>query len=155
LIPYKRTDLAVRACSELGLRLLVFGDGRDRAALERMAGPTVTFLGRIPSDELARLYANARAFIFPGVEDFGIAPLESQAAGRPVVAFAGGGALETVVAGKTGEFFGEQTVASLKQTLAIFDPGAYDSATCRRNAEQFREDRFVDEMRCFVEAVCR
>jgi glycosyltransferase involved in cell wall biosynthesis len=89
LIPYKRTDLAVAACSELGLRLLVFGDGRDRAALERMAGPSVTFLGRVPATELARLYAGARAFIFPGLEDFGIAPVEAQATGRPVIAYAG------------------------------------------------------------------
>ena len=96
LIPYKRTDLAVAACSELGLKLLVYGDGRDRAALERMAGPTVTFLGRVSWDDLARLYAGARAFIFPGLEDFGIAPVEAQAAGRPVIAFRGGGALDTV-----------------------------------------------------------
>ncbi|MGE5602921.1 MAG: glycosyltransferase, partial [Nitrososphaerales archaeon] len=101
LIPYKRTDLAVQACSELGLRLLVFGDGRDRPALERMAGQSVTFLGRVPPDDLARLYAGARAFIFPGLEDFGIAPLEAQAAGRPVIAFAGGGALETVLPRRT------------------------------------------------------
>lgn len=153
LIPYKRVDLVVRACSELGLRLLVFGDGRDRMALERMAGPTVTFLGRVPDEELARLYAGARAFIFPGLEDFGIAPLEAQAAGRPVIAFAGGGALETVVPQRTGEFFGAQTVESLKQVLASFDPTAYDPGACRSNAEQFREERFVDELRCFIERI--
>ncbi len=153
LIPYKRTDLAVRACSELGLRLLVFGDGRDRAALEQMAGPSVTFLGRVPSADLARLYARARAFIFPGLEDFGIAPLEAQAAGRPVIAFAGGGALETVIPGRTGEFFGQQTVESLKKALADFDPAAYDPQACRANAEQFREERFVEELRCFIEKV--
>jgi glycosyltransferase involved in cell wall biosynthesis len=153
LIPYKRTDLAVQACSELRLKLLVFGDGRDRQALERLAGPTVTFLGRVSNEELARLYANARAFIFPGVEDFGIAPLEVQAAGRPVIAFAGGGALETVVDGRTGEFFGDQTVESLMQTLAGFDPGTYDPAACRANAEQFGEERFVDELRRFIEKI--
>jgi glycosyltransferase involved in cell wall biosynthesis len=153
LIPYKRTDLAVRACTKLGLRLLVFGDGRDRAALERMAGPTVTFLGRVPADELARLYAGARAFIFPGLEDFGIAPLEAQAAGRPVIAFAGGGALETVVPQRTGEFFDEQSVRSLVRVLAGFDPSAYDPQACRGNAEQFREERFVDQLRCFIEKV--
>jgi glycosyltransferase involved in cell wall biosynthesis len=153
LIPYKRTDLVVAACSELGLRLLVFGDGRDRAALERLAGPSVTFLGRVPSDELVRLYAGARAFIFPGQEDFGIAPLEAQAAGRPVIAFAGGGSLETVIAGETGEFFGEQTVESLKTVLERFDPAAYDPAACRRNAERFREERFVEELRAYLDLV--
>jgi glycosyltransferase involved in cell wall biosynthesis len=113
----------------------------------------VTFLGRVPADELARLYAHARAFIFPGAEDFGIAPLESQAAGRPVVAFAGGGALETVAAGETGEFFREQTVEALKAVLAGFDAGRYDPQACRRNAERFREERFVDELTCFLDAV--
>jgi glycosyltransferase involved in cell wall biosynthesis len=150
LIPYKRTDLAVRACSELGLRLLVFGVGRDRAELERMAGPTVTFLGRVPWDELAGLYAGAKAFIFPGLEDFGIAPVEAQAAGSPVIAFAGGGALDTVIPGETGEFFTEQTVESLKAVLTGFDPAAYDPATCRVNAERFSAERFERELREFV-----
>lgn len=150
LIPYKRTDLAVRACSELGLRLLVYGDGRDRPALEQMAGPSVTFLGRVSWDELARLYAGARAFIFPGLEDFGIAPLEAQAAGRPVIAFRGGGALDTVLPGRTGEFFTEQTVESLKAVLARFDPAAYDPADCRANAERFRVERFESELRAFI-----
>lgn len=151
LIPYKRTDLAVQACSELGLRLLVYGDGRDRGALERLAGPTVTFLGRVPWDELATLYAGAKAFIFPGLEDFGIAPLESQAAGRPVIAFAGGGALDTVLPGRTGEFFAEQTVDALKPVLARFNPAAYDPFVCRANAEQFRTERFEAALRAFIE----
>ncbi len=151
LIPYKRTDLAVRACSELGLRLLVYGDGRDRPALERLAGPTVTFLGRVPWAELATLYAGAKAFIFPGLEDFGIAPLEAQAAGRPAIAFQGGGALDTVLPGRTGEFFAEQTVESLTAIMSGFDPAAYDPAICRANAEQFRTERFEAELRAFIE----
>ncbi len=150
LIPYKRTDLAVRACSELGLRLLVFGDGRDRAALARLAGPSVTFLGRVSWEELARLYTGARAFIFPGLEDFGIAPVEAQAAGRPVIAFRGGGALDTVLPGQTGELFAEQTVESLKTVLAGFDPAAYDPLACRSNAERFRVERFERELRDFI-----
>ena len=92
--------------------------------LERMAGPSVTFLGRVSWDELARLYAGAKAFIFPGLEDFGIAPVEAQAAGRPVIAFAGGGALDTVLPGETGEFFAEQTVESLKAVLAALRSGS-------------------------------
>jgi glycosyltransferase involved in cell wall biosynthesis len=150
LIPYKRTDLAVRACSELGLRLLVFGDGRDRAELERMAGPTVTFLGRVPWDELAQLYAGAKAFIFPGLEDFGIAPVEAQAAGRSVIAYRGGGALDTVIPGETGEFFSEPTVESLKSVLAEFISDAYAPADCRTNAERFSTERFERELREFV-----
>ncbi len=146
LIPYKRLDLAVRACSELGLKLFVYGAGRDRSALEQVAGPTVTFLGRVPADELAQLYRGARAFIFPGLEDFGIAPLEAQAAGRPVIAFRGGGALDTVIPGCTGEFFAEQTPAALMQVLSQFDPGAYDAAACRTNAERFSRERFEREL---------
>ncbi len=153
LIPYKRTDLAVRACSELGLKLLVFGDGRDRVALERMAGPTVMFLGRVPVDELARLYAGAKAFIFPGNEDFGIAPVEAQATGRPVIAYAGGGSLDTVIAGKTGEFFAEPTVESLKRALTSFNPLAYDPGACCANAERFRVDRFISELRAYLNLI--
>lgn len=150
LIPYKRTDLAVRACSELGLKLLVFGDGRDRPALERMAGPTVAFLGRVSWEELARLYAGARAFIFPGLEDFGIAPVEAQAAGRPVIAFGGGGALDTVLPGVTGEFFRQPTVEALKAVLARFDARAYDPQTCRAHAERFSSERFARELQEFI-----
>jgi glycosyltransferase involved in cell wall biosynthesis len=151
LIPYKRTDLAVAACTRLGLPLIVYGDGRDRAALERMAGPTVTFLGRVPADELARLYAGARAFIFPGLEDFGIAPLEAQAAGRPVIAYAGGGALDTVQPHVTGEFFREQTVDALAEALAGFDPDAYDPVACRDNAARFSTERFEAELREYID----
>ena len=150
LIPYKRVDLAVRACSELGLRLLVFGDGRDRAALEKLAGPTVTFVGRVSWDELVCLFQKARAFIFPGLEDFGIAPVEAQAAGRPVIAFAGGGALDSVVPGETGEFFAEQSVESLKAVLRRFDPGAYSPADCRANAERFSTPRFEAELKAYL-----
>ena len=150
LIPYKRVDLAVRACTELGLKLLVYGDGRDRPALEKLAGPCVTFLGRVSWDELACLFQSARAFIFPGREDFGIAPLEAQAAGRPVVAYAAGGALDTVLAGQTGEFFADQTVESLKTVLATFDPRSYDPAACRTNAERFGTERFERELREFL-----
>jgi glycosyltransferase involved in cell wall biosynthesis len=153
LIPYKRTDIAVKACTELGLRLLVYGDGRDRAALERMAGPTVTFLGRVSEEELAGLYGHAKAFIFPGREDFGIAPLEAQAAGRPVIAFAAGGSLDTVLPGRTGELFAEQTPEALASILKHFDPAAYDPAACRANAERFGVERFVRELRGFIHGI--
>ena len=151
LVPYKRVDLAVKACSELGLKLLVYGDGRDRPALERLAGPTVTFLGRVPWERLGKLFADARAFIFPGLEDFGIAPVEAQAAGRAVIAYAGGGALDTVLPGQTGEFFAEQTVESLSAALAHFDPAAYNPLICRTNAERFRVERFEQELGSVVE----
>jgi glycosyltransferase involved in cell wall biosynthesis len=147
LIPYKRVDLVVQACSLLGLKLVVYGDGRDRPTLEQLAGPSVTFVGRVSWDELARLFQGARAFIFPGLEDFGIAPVEAQAAGRPVIAFAGGGALDSVIPGRTGEFFAQQNVESLAAVLASFDPARYDPAECRANAERFSTERFERELK--------
>jgi glycosyltransferase involved in cell wall biosynthesis len=150
LIPYKRLDLAVRACSELGLKLVVYGDGRDRTALEKIAGPTVRFVGRVSWEELVALFQHAKAFIFPGLEDFGIAPLEAQAAGRPVIAYAGGGALDTVLAGETGEFFTEQTVDALRATLACFEPADYSPLACRANAERFGVERFERELFDFI-----
>jgi glycosyltransferase involved in cell wall biosynthesis len=153
LIPYKRLDLAVRACSELGTKLLVYGSGRDAGALARLAGPTVQFLGRVSSEELVRLAQGCKAFIFPGLEDFGIAPLEVQAAGRPVIAFAGGGALDTVIPGQTGEFFAEQTVPSLATVLREFEPTRYLPAACRANAERFGVERFVAEMQGYLQSI--
>jgi glycosyltransferase involved in cell wall biosynthesis len=150
LIPYKRVDLVVQACSRLGLKLLVYGDGRDRPALEQLAGPSVTFVGRVSWDELARLFQGARAYVFPGLEDFGIAPVEAQAAGRPVIAFAGGGALDTVAPGQTGEFFTEQSVESLAAALTSFDRSRYDPAVCRANAERFSTERFERELKELV-----
>ncbi len=153
LIPYKRVDLAVQACTRLGVPLLVVGEGRDRKALERMAGPTVRFLGRVSDAELVRLMQGARAFLFPGLEDFGIAPVEAMACGRPVIAYAGGGALDTVVPGETGEFFHPQTVDALAAVLADFDPTRYDPLACRARAEMFATSVFRHKLRAFVEAV--
>ncbi|MDM8532735.1 glycosyltransferase [Anaerolineales bacterium HSG25] len=151
LIPYKRIDLAVQACSRLGKRLIVVGDGRDRAPLEAMAGPTVQFTGRLPTEEVVSLMARCRAFFFPGFEDFGIAPVEAQAAGRPVIAFARGGALDTVIEGLTGLFFYEQTVEALVAAIKQFETIQFDSAIIRANAERFSETRFRQEILRVVE----
>ncbi|MBI4496797.1 MAG: glycosyltransferase [Chloroflexi bacterium] len=137
LVPYKRVDLAVQAFNRLGLPLLIAGTGRDRAALEARAAPNVKFLGRVPQDELAALYAGCRAFLFPGEEDFGIAPLEAQAAGRPVIAYAAGGALETVVAGQTGVFFHEPTPEALAAAVEQVEGMRFDHRDIRRHAEEF------------------
>jgi glycosyltransferase involved in cell wall biosynthesis len=150
LIPYKRIDLAVRACNELRLPLVIVGEGRHRAALEALAGPTVQFRGRLPAAEMGELLAHCRALIFPGHEDFGITPVEAQAAGRPVIAYAAGGALDTVVDGQTGLFFGEQTPESLADAIRCFDTDTFDPATIRRHAERFNVDRFKRELRTFV-----
>ncbi len=151
LVPYKRIDLAVRACTELGLRLKVIGAGRDLQALEALAGPTVEFLGRQDDDVVRRHFSRCRALIFPGEEDFGITPVEAQAAGRPVIAFAGGGALDTVISGETGEFFTEPTVESLTRLLKDFDDSRYAANRMIQNAQRFDETVFVREMKHFVE----
>jgi len=152
LVPYKRIDLAVKAFTRLRLPLLISGSGRDRAALESLAGPTVKFLGRVPDAELPGLLARCKAFIFPGREDFGITPVEAQAAGRPVIAYGAGGALDTVVEG-TGTFFHEATPESLAQAVLSFDADAVDPLACRANAERFSAARFRREILDAVAAV--
>jgi glycosyltransferase involved in cell wall biosynthesis len=134
LIPYKRIDLAIEACNRLKVPLKIVGDGRSRAALERLAGPTVEFLGKVDDATRGRLYARCRAFIFPGEEDLGLTPVEAQAAGRPVIALGQGGTRETILDGETGCFFPDQTVESLVEVLARFDPRTYDPRRIRAHA---------------------
>jgi glycosyltransferase involved in cell wall biosynthesis len=150
-IPYKRIDLAVQACSKLGLSLKVAGTGRDHDRLCSMAGPTVEFLGRVPDEDLPDLLARCRAFLFPGVEDFGIAPVEAMAAGRPVIAYAAGGALDTVIEGTSGTLFAEQTVESLCDALKRFDPERYDPRVIRHHAEQFDTVVFRKRVRTYID----
>jgi glycosyltransferase involved in cell wall biosynthesis len=151
LIPYKRIDLAVRAFNRLERPLVIAGDGRDRRALETLAGPTVTFLGYVPDKELPELFARCRAYILPGMEDFCIAPVEAQAAGRPVIAYGAGGALDTVIAGETGRFFHEQTPEALVQAVRAFDPDSIDPQTCCANAARFDVTVFQEQVTRFVQ----
>jgi glycosyltransferase involved in cell wall biosynthesis len=151
LVGYKRVDLAVQAATRLGRSLVVVGDGPERRRLEAMAGPTVKFLGRLGDPEVAGLYSRCRALLFPGLEDFGITPVEAQASGRPVVAFAAGGATETVVDGVTGVLFEEQTVDSLAEAMLALERGHFSPATCRRNAERFDAREFRQRLRATVE----
>jgi glycosyltransferase involved in cell wall biosynthesis len=150
LIPYKRIDLAVRAFTRLGLPLWIGGDGRDRASLEAIAGPNVRFLGYVPDEELGRLMARCKAFVFPGLEDFGITPVQAMAAGRPVIAYAGGGALDYVREGVTGLFFREQTPDSLVETVRRFDAAAFDPDTIRAHAGQFDVEVFKQKLGALV-----
>lgn len=152
LVPYKRLDLAVEACSRLHLPLRVIGGGRDEARLRRIAGKTVRFLGRLSDEEVHAQLARCRAFIFPGEEDFGITPVEAMAAGRPVVAYGAGGALATVVDGVTGLYFFQQTPEALMEALAHLDTMTFDAHVVRRHAEEFDSDRFKRRFTQFVEA---
>ncbi len=153
LIPYKRVDLAVQACTALKRPLLVAGDGRDRARLERLAGPTVKFLGRVPDADMPALLAGCRAFIFPGREDFGIAPVQALAAGRPVIALAGGGALDIVQDGANGVLFSKPEVADLCAAIERFERLTFDSPAVRRSAERFDRQRFTAQLGAYLEAV--
>lgn len=153
LVPYKRVDLAVAACTKLGLRLIVAGTGSESERLGAMAGPTIEFRDWVSDEELKSLYQNCRALLFPGEEDFGIVPLEAMASGRPVIAYQSGGALDTVVAGKTGVFFARQSVEDLVDALARFEAieGGFDPEAVRRHASRFSRDLFRARMRAVVD----
>lgn len=150
---YKRVDLIVRACTELGLPLKVAGRGPDLERLRRMAGPQVEFLGYVPDAELPGLMAGCRAFLFSAEEDFGISPVEAQAAGRPVLAYGAGGCLETVLPGVTGEHFAAQDANCLRQALAGFDPCRYDRERIRGHAAGFSEVSFRERIRTLAESL--
>ncbi|HEX6507944.1 MAG TPA: glycosyltransferase, partial [Chloroflexota bacterium] len=145
LQPYKRIDLAIGACNRLRVPLHIVGDGPDRSRLQRLAGPTVHFLGRLPDDGVRWELACCRALLWPGEEDFGLAPLEAQASGRPVIAFRAGGALETIVDGTTGVFFAEPTVESLTGALDQFEDN-FDPEILRQHALSFDKTAFKKRM---------
>jgi glycosyltransferase involved in cell wall biosynthesis len=150
LNPYKRLDLAIEACKKLDRPLIVIGDGAAREQLEKIAGPKTRFLGRQPDSVVAQYAGRCRALIFPGEEDFGMTPLEVNAAGRPIIAFRGGGATETVIEGETGVFFNEQTADSLIGAMEEFESLSFNRLTLRRHAEKFDRRVFASRIREFV-----
>ncbi|MBX3069831.1 MAG: glycosyltransferase [Thermomicrobiales bacterium] len=152
LVPHKRIDLAVKAARRYGFRLKVAGTGRNEADLRRIAGPTVEFLGDVDDDGIAQVMRECRALLLPGMEDFGMTAVEAQAAGRPVIAFRGGGALESVLPGVTGLLFEAQTVESLSEAVRHFETVAWDPAAARANAARFGPERFRAEMLEEIEA---
>lgn len=144
--PYKRVDLAVAACTQLKLPLKVIGNGPDHDRLAAMAGPTVRFLTKVTDKEMPYHFHASEGFIFPGLDDFGIVPVEAMAAGTPVIAFKGGGALDYIKDGETGTFFEEQTVESLVEALKSFDPESYDHKKIMRQAARFAPKNFRTKM---------
>ena len=158
LVPYKRVELAVRAFAlptangRRRGRLVVVGDGADRARLSRLAGPNVELRGRVDDDELVRLYAACRAVVHPALDDFGIVPVEALAAGRPVVAFAAGGSLDSIRDGETGVLFREPTPEALGAALDRLDQLTFDPARLRAAARRFDRTSFEQRFGAFVES---
>jgi len=146
LVPYKRVDLAVKAASKTGFPLKIVGTGNEFNTMLPMAGKHVEFLGYKSDAEILELYRNCRMLIFPGEEDFGIVPVEAQACGKPVVAFAKGGALETIVDGVTGVFFQEQSVESLTAAMVLCAAKKWDPISIRKHAQKFDTQVFIDNL---------
>lgn len=142
LLAYRRIDLAVAAANRLGRDLVVVGDGPERARLQASAGPTVLFMGRVDRAVLVDLFMRCHAYVVPGVEDFGIAPVEAMAAGKPVIGIDEGGVAETVVNGRTGTLFSGQALQSLVDAIERLDSMTIDPAACRARAETFSVDTF-------------
>jgi len=157
LAPYKRLDLAIEAFNRLGRRLVIVGDGPDLTGYKRMAKGNVEFMGWQSDERVRDYYRGCRAFIFPGEEDFGIAPLEAQACGRPVIAFGRGGILETVNPfpnpGATGVFFDQPSADSLAEALGVFEKNLerFDPLEIRHHALRFHKNRFRDQIRSLID----
>lgn len=157
LVSYKKTELAVEAFSKMGKNLVVIGEGEDLKRLKVMAGPTVTFLGRVPFPSLKEHMARCRALVFPGEEDFGIVPVEVMASGRPVIAYASGGALETVLHGETGLLFNDQSIDSLIEAVMAFEKieSTFQPGALVAHAAQFSEERFKTEIKGVIDEELR
>lgn len=151
LVPYKRLELAIAACRRLGRRLVIAGDGPDRARLERLANDSVEFLGEVSETEAGRLLDRCGVFVFCAEEDFGIAPLEANAHGTPVVAYRGGAALETMIDGVTAEFFNEPTPDAVVGALERALGRSWDQDSLRRNAARFSPAQFRSAFAAVVE----
>ncbi len=151
LLPYKRFDLAVQAFNQLGKRLIIVGDGPERKKLQKMARDNIRFLGEVPNQQLREFYQHCQAFIFPQEEDFGIVAIEAMAAGKPIIAYKGGGVLESVEEGKTGLFFNQQSSESLTNAIKEFKSKDFDSQQICNHALKFDKRKFKKKIKDFVE----
>ncbi len=150
-LPYKRFDIVVEAFNRLrNLRLKIIGKGPEIDRLRKQAGENIEFLGYLDDEETSQYYSKCKAFIFPAEEDFGIAPLEAMASGRPVIAFRGGGALETVIENKTGIFFDQQTPEAVAEAVRNFDADKFDPSEIRKHALKFDREIFKKKIKKFV-----
>ena len=150
LVPYKRVDLAVRACSNLNLKLVVAGKGPELSKLKKLANKNVEFIENPSDKDINRLYFKAKSLIFSAEEDFGITPVEAMATGTPVICYSKGGATETVINKKTGIYHNQQSVKSLEKALLDFEGYEFDRSNIIDNAGRFSEDKFLENMREFI-----
>lgn len=150
LVPYKKVGLVVQAFNKLELPLVVVGTGSEEERLKRMAENNIRFLGHVGDGELIKYYQGCKAVIFPQEEDFGIVAVEAQAAGKPVIAYRGGGALETVIEGKTGMFFDAQTPEALAGAIREFKPENFNPVDCAKNSARFSKQKFLQEFATLV-----
>lgn len=145
--------MAIKACNELRIPLVIVGEGIEMNKLKNISGSTIQFKSNLTDEELVEYYRNCRALIFPGLEDFGLSILEAQFFGKPVIAYKGGGALETIIDKKTGKFFFPQSVSALKSVLKDFNEAEFKSEDCRKNAEKFNtrnfEKQFIKTIKSF------
>ncbi len=151
MMKYKKMDLVIEVCNELKLPLKVVGRGIEKEYLEKIAGPTIEFLGRVSDEELRDIYAKAQAFIFPQEEDFGIVAIEALASGRPLIAFRGGDIVEHIQDGKSGIFFDHQTKEDLKDAIKRFQITKFDSEFIRSTSLKFEKKNFQKKIKDFVE----
>lgn len=149
-VPYKRFDLAIEACNKLRLPLNVLGTGPETKKLKRLAGPTISFKGYVSDQEIVTLLQSAEAFIFPGLDDFGIAPVAAMAAGTPVIAYKDGGSLDYIVEGKTGLFFDKQTSSSLETALQNFKKHNFSSEHIKNEAKKYDPVIFRQKMHDYI-----
>jgi len=151
LVPYKKAALAIKVFNKLKKKLIVIGTGSEKKYLESIANKNITFVGSVDDKQLIDYYRHAKALIFPQEEDYGLVPIEAQACGTPVIAYAGGGALETIVDKKTGIFFKHQTIKSLDSCIKRFEKLTFNPEDCRVNAEKFREEQFASQFKEKIE----
>jgi len=151
LVSYKRADLAIQACKTLNRNLVIIGEGPEMAYLKNIAGSETTFLGRVSDDLMKQYYSEAKGLIFPGIEDFGLIPVEAQASGCPVIAIRAGGAIETVVEGETGTFFDKQTVEDLVNGLTHFEKVNFSPTRIRESVFRFDTAEFKKQVSSLLE----
>tara|TARA_Y100000310_G_scaffold339954_1_gene434242 strand:- start:498 stop:1589 length:1092 start_codon:yes stop_codon:yes gene_type:complete len=150
LISAKKIDLAIKAFNKNGKKLLIIGTGTGEKQLKKLAKSNITFLGFLEEKEVISYYQHAKALIFPGIEDFGMTPIEAQACGTPVIAYSEGGALETIIEGKTGCFFNQQTTEALDKAIQTFETTHFKPKDCRKNALKFDKKIFEKKIKQFI-----